>query len=79
MGLICDATANEVLLELHSQFKKVHVLRKNVALLDRSGHIVAGQLGATAATPRATSVREARTPMVSFPFLVGNSMFTSHR
>uniref|UniRef100_A0A5K3FUP0 Transcription elongation factor SPT5 n=1 Tax=Mesocestoides corti TaxID=53468 RepID=A0A5K3FUP0_MESCO len=62
-GIICDATVNEVLLELHSQFKKVHVLRKNVALLDSSGHIITGQLGATPATPRAASVREARTPV----------------
>ncbi|VDL95734.1 unnamed protein product, partial [Schistocephalus solidus] len=63
-GIICDATANEVLLELHSQFKKVHVLRKNVALLDGSGQLIGGPLGAV--TPRATSVREARTPLVSF-------------
>ncbi|KAL5112988.1 Transcription elongation factor SPT5 [Taenia crassiceps] len=62
-GIICDATSNEVLLELHSQFKKVHVLRQNVGLLDSSGHIIADQLGASVATPRATSVREARTPM----------------
>uniref|UniRef100_A0A0X3PF05 Transcription elongation factor SPT5 n=1 Tax=Schistocephalus solidus TaxID=70667 RepID=A0A0X3PF05_SCHSO len=60
-GIICDATANEVLLELHSQFKKVHVLRKNVALLDGSGQLIGGPLGAV--TPRATSVREARTPL----------------
>ena len=62
-GIICDATSNEVLLELHSQFKKVHVLRQNVGLLDSSGHIIADQLGGGGVTPR-PSVREPRTPMV---------------
>lgn len=62
-GIICDATAKEVLMELHSQFKKVHVLRMNVGLLDRSGNLINdGRTGA--GTPRPTPMREPRTPMV---------------
>ncbi|KAM3174690.1 hypothetical protein ACTXT7_010041 [Hymenolepis weldensis] len=61
-GIICDATAKEVLMELHSQFKKVHVLRMNVGLLDRSGNLINdGRTGA--GTPRPTPMREPRTPM----------------
>ncbi|VEL11065.1 unnamed protein product [Protopolystoma xenopodis] len=60
-GIVCDVTGSNLLLELHSQFKKVHVLRENVALVDSTGRIIETQFGAT--TPRPTSVREMRTPI----------------
>lgn len=63
LGIICDATPTHVMLELHSQFRKVPVARENVALLDSGGRIMDTQYGAT--TPRITPMREMRTPQVS--------------
>ena len=62
LGIICDATPTHVVLELHSQFKKVPVARENMALLDSGGRIMDTQYGAT--TPRITPMREMRTPQV---------------
>ncbi|KAL3318540.1 Transcription elongation factor SPT5 [Cichlidogyrus casuarinus] len=62
-GIICDATVTEVLLELHSQFRKVHVLRDNIALLDSSGRIVSSTQYGSSTTPRSTSVHVPQTPM----------------
>lgn len=76
-GIICDVSAHDVYVELHSQFKKVHVLRQNVALLDAAGNIVESKLVGAAVTPStprsmhsgaATPLREPRTPMVSAAF-----------
>ncbi|KAF8568390.1 hypothetical protein P879_04347 [Paragonimus westermani] len=64
LGIICDATLTHVVLELHSQFKKVPVARENVALLDSGGRIMDTQYGA--ATPRVTPLREMRTPQLAY-------------
>ncbi|OON21811.1 Supt5 repeat protein, partial [Opisthorchis viverrini] len=64
LGIICDATPTHVVLELHSQFKKVPVARENMALLDSGGHIMDTQYGAT--TPRVTPMREMRTPQLAY-------------
>lgn len=66
LGIICDATPTHVVLELHSQFKKVPVARENMALLDTGGRIMDTQYGAT--TPRITPIREMRTPQVMFNY-----------
>ncbi|CAH8566728.1 unnamed protein product [Heterobilharzia americana] len=65
LGIICDATPTHVVLELHSQFKKVPVARENMALLDSGGRIMETQYGATA-TPRITPLREMRTPQLAY-------------
>ncbi|VDP77882.1 unnamed protein product [Echinostoma caproni] len=64
MGIICDATSTHVMLELHSQFRKVPVARENVALLDSGGRIIDTQYAAT--TPRITPMREMRTPQIAY-------------
>ncbi|CAH8588752.1 unnamed protein product [Schistosoma curassoni] len=64
LGIICDATPTHVVLELHSQFKKVPVARENMALLDSGGRIMDTQYGAT--TPRITPMREMRTPQLAY-------------
>nr|CAH8858099.1 unnamed protein product [Trichobilharzia regenti] len=64
LGIICDATPTHVVLELHSQFKKVPVARENMALLDSGGRIMDTQYGAT--TPRVTPMREMRTPQLAY-------------
>ncbi|CAH8527312.1 unnamed protein product [Schistosoma turkestanicum] len=67
LGIICDATPTHVVLELHSQFKKVPVARENMALLDSGGRIMDTQYGAT--TPRTTMItpmREMRTPQLAY-------------